>query len=627
MDSKYGAQDIKVMKGLQAVIARPAMYIGDVGIRGLHHIAQEVIDNALDEALMGFCTKIKVILHKDGSLTIEDNGRGIPIDIHPEEKKPALELVMTTLHAGGKFDNKTYKISGGLHGVGVSVTNALSRWLEVKIKRDNNLYHQRYEKGIKVSEIKIIGQSQNTGTSITFMPDDEVFENINFDFNILSKKLKELAYLNAGLKIETSDEVNDVKKEYFYEGGIKAFVQDINKNKTTLFNNPIYFRKEGDTSIEIAMQYNDSYQGSVFSFCNNINTIEGGTHEEGWRTSLTRVINEYIRKNKLTDIRLTGDDVREGLVAIISIKVPDPQFEGQTKTKLGNSYVKGFVSSIVYENLRNFFEENPAIAKTICGKSITSARAREAAKKARELTRRKGALYSGNLPGKLVDCQEKDPSKCELFLVEGDSAAGTGISARDRKVQAILPLKGKILNVEKSRIDKVLRNNEITTIITAIGTGINEEFDIENLRYHKIIILTDADSDGNHISTLLLTFFYRHMRKLIEEGHLYIAQPPLFKVVKNKKVDYIRNESQLNNFMNDNEDKKVLIQRFKGLGEMSSEELEETVMTKENRILKLVTIEDAVDADEIFRILMGDEVEPRREFITKYAKEVKNLDI
>ncbi|MBI2667685.1 DNA topoisomerase (ATP-hydrolyzing) subunit B [Candidatus Woesearchaeota archaeon] len=626
MSKEYSAVDIQVIKGIEAVKRRPSMYIGDTSVRGLHHLVQEAVDNSIDEVLAGFCNKIIIIIHKDGSITIEDNGRGIPVDIHPEEKKPALELVMTTLHAGGKFDHKSYKISGGLHGVGISVTNALSKWLEVRVKRENNIYHQRYEKGIKVSELRIIGKANETGTIIRFLPDNEIFENINFDFEIINKKLKELAYLNAGIHISITDERTDVRKEYFFDGGIISFVKDLNKNKNVL-SEPIYLRKENSIMVEIAMQYNDGYQSSVFSFCNNINTVEGGTHEEGWRTALTRSVNEYIKKNNFGDIKLTGDDVREGLVAIISVKVPDPQFEGQTKTKLGNSNIKGIVSSIVYEHLSNLFEENPAIARSICNKSISAAMAREAARKARELTRRKGILDVGNLPGKLADCQEKDPSKCELFIVEGDSAAGTGIAARDRKFQAILPIRGKILNVEKARIDKVFKNNELATLITAIGTGIKEEFDVNKLRYHKIIILCDADSDGNHISTLLMTFFYRFMPEMIKNGHLYIAQPPLYRVIKNKKSYYIRNDKELDRILDEINRENATVSRFKGLGEMDDDELRETVMSTENRILKKITIEDAITADEMFRVLMGEEVELRREFISNYAKEVRNLDI
>ncbi|MBI2663622.1 DNA topoisomerase (ATP-hydrolyzing) subunit B [Candidatus Woesearchaeota archaeon] len=623
---EYKADSITVLKNLQAVRVRPGMFIGDTSIRGLHHIVQEAVDNSLDEVLAGYCNKIIVIIHKDGSITVEDNGRGIPVDIHPEEKKPAVELIMTTLHAGGKFDHKTYKVSGGLHGVGISVTNALSKWLEVKVKRDNELYFQRYERGDKVNEVKVIGKAEGTGTSIRFLPDNEIFENIEFDFEILNKKLRELAYLNAGLYITITDERTNTRKDYFFDGGITQFVKDLNKNKNIL-SEPIYIRKENGIDVEIAMQYNDSYQSNIFSFCNNINTVEGGTHEEGWRTALTRSINEYIRKNNLGDIKLTGDDVREGLVAVISVKVPDPQFEGQTKTKLGNSNVKGLVSSAVYEYLSNFFEENPNIARSICNKSISAAMAREAARKARELTRRKGALDVGNLPGKLADCQEKDPSKCELFIVEGDSAAGTGIAARERKYQAILPIRGKILNVEKARIDKVFRNNELSTLIIAIGTGIKEEFNVQKLRYHKIVILTDADSDGNHISTLLLTFFYRFMPGLIEGNHLYIAQPPLYRVIKNKKSYYIRNDKELEELLNNIGRENVTVLRFKGLGEMDDDELRDTVMSTDNRVLKRITIDDALVADEMFRVLMGEEVESRREFIANYAKEAKNLDI
>ena len=627
MTSDYNAESIKVLKDLSAVRLRPAMYIGDTGIRGLHHLIWEICDNSVDEALMKFCDKIIVMINIDGSIAISDNGRGIPVDMHPGEKKHAVELVMTMLHAGGKFDHKSYKVSGGLHGVGASVVNALSKWLEVKIKRDGKIYHQRYERGIKKTDLKIIGDTNESGTEVSFMPDDEIFETVIFDSEIIEKRLKELAYLNSGVEINFIDERNNINKFFKFEGGIKSFVLDLNKGKHLLFEQPIYIEKESEAiRVEIALQYNDTYNETVYSFCNNINTIEGGTHLTGFSLALTRAVNDYIRKNKLTDMKLSGSDVREGLVAIISVKIPDPQFEGQTKTKLGNSNVRGLVDSMVYDKLVLFFEENPKIARSIIDKCINAARAREAAKKAKELVRRKSVLDSGSLPGKLADCQSKDPSKSELFLVEGDSAAGTAISARERIFQAILPLRGKVLNVEKARFDKIFKSEQIMNIILALGTSIGEEFDINKLRYHKIIILVDADFDGNHISCLLLTLFYRKARNLIENGHIYVAQPPLFKVIKGKNSYYVRDEASLKEKFKELGD-NIIVQRFKGLGEMDASELRETVMESENRILKRVIIEDAIMADNVFSMLMGEEVEPRREFIMKHAGEVKNLDI
>ncbi|MBI2673608.1 type IIA DNA topoisomerase subunit B, partial [Candidatus Woesearchaeota archaeon] len=564
MAESYNAKSIVVLKGIDSVRQVPAMYIGDTAIKGLHHIVYEAIDNSVDEALGGYCNNIKVILYNDGSVSVEDNGRGIPVDIHPEEKRPAVEVVMTVLHAGGKFDKKTYNVSGGLHGVGISVTNALSTWLEVEVKRDGKIHKQRYEKGIPVTGLEIIGDASETGTKVRFLPDNTIFENIVFDFNILANRLRELAFLNAGLKIEIFDERNSQEQVFHYEGGIRSFVEWVNKNKITLFQDPIHIKKENGVIVEISMQYNDTYNETVYSFCNNINTIEGGTHLTGFQTALTRSINDYIKKNKITELKLSGDDVREGLVAIISVKVPEPQFEGQTKTKLGNSNVKGIVDSIVYESLVNFFEENPAIAKNIVAKCITAYNAREAAKKARELTRRKGVLDSNSLPGKLADCQEKDPTKCELFLVEGDSAAGTGISARNRKYQAILPLRGKILNVEKSRLDKILKNEMISTLIMAIGTGIGDEFNIDKLRYHKIIILADADVDGNHLACLVLTLLYRYMRPLIERGYAYVAQPPLYKLIRGKTMIYAKDDKDLKEKLEKFGEGNNVIQRFKG---------------------------------------------------------------
>src|SRR3989344_334107 len=623
MSAEYGAKNITVLKDLQAVQRRPAMYIGDTAFRGFHHILQEVLDNSIDEALAGFCKNISVTIHKDNSVTVTDDGRGIPTDIHPDEKKSALELVMTVLHAGGKFDKSIYKISGGLHGVGVSVTNALSKFLDAKVYREGKIFHQRFERGKKVCEVEIIGETDKTGTEITFLPDNEIFSVSEFDYDYIKKRLRELAYLNAGLKIFLEDERTEVKEEFKFDGGLKEFVKDLNKGKNIL-SEPIYINKENKLSVEIALQYNDSYNTKLYSFVNNINTVEGGTHEEGFRTALTRVINEYNKKSNISDIKLTGDDVKEGLTCIVSIKVPEPQFEGQTKTKLGNSNVKGLVSSIVYEILSNYFEENPAIAKLICNKIIGAAKAREAARKARDLARRKTYLESGSLPGKLADCSEKDPSKCELFIVEGDSAGGTAKQARNREVQAILPLWGKMLNVEKSRIDKVFKSEKLHPIITVVGAGIGEEFNVDKARYHKIIIMADADVDGAHINCLLLTFFYRYMHGLIDKGYLYIAQAPLYKIKSGKKEVYIYTDEELNSLRNENEN--VEVQRFKGLGEMNSNQLWETTMNPENRILKKITVDDAILADEMFSVLMGEEVEPRRDFIIKHAKEA-NLDI
>ncbi len=627
-ETSYKAESITVLKDLQAVRLRPSMYVGDTNIRGLHHLVYEAIDNAVDEALTGNCNSIKVILHKDNSVTVEDNGRGIPVDIHPKENKSGVEVVLTMLHAGGKFDHKTYKVSGGLHGVGISVTNALSSWLEVTVKRDGKIHKQRYELSKPVTQLEIVGDvnENETGTIIRFLPDATIFQLIEFDFDILAKRLMELAFLNKNLNIEIIDERADKQKTFQYSGGIISFVEYLNKNKNTL-HKPIYFSKEKDsTSVEIAMQYNDSYQETIYSFCNTINTVEHGTHYSGFSTALTRAINDYIKKKKLSEIKLSGDDAKEGLTAVISVRIANPQFEGQTKTKLGNSEVKGLVDSMVYQSLVNFFEENPSTAKTVINKCINAAKAREAARKARELTRRKNALNGSFLPGKLADCQERDPSKSELFIVEGDSAGGSCKSGRNRKYQAILPLKGKILNVEKARLEKIFKNNEIIILITAIGTGVGEEFDINKARYHKIILLCDADTDGNHINVLILTFLYRYMRPLIEAGYVYIAMPPLYKVTKDKQDYYVYNDGELKALL-EKIGGDVPLQRYKGLGEMNPDQLWDTTLNPDNRYLKQVTIEDAVISDEIFSILMGDEVKPRRDFISKYAKEVKNLDI
>ncbi len=624
--TSYTAESIQVLEGLEGVRTRPSMYIGDIGIRGLHHLIFEAVDNGVDEYLAGYCKNLSVTLHKDGSVTIEDDGRGIPVDIHKQFKKSALELVMTKLHAGGKFDKKTYQVSGGLHGVGISVTNALSEWLKVEVMRDGRVYFQEYKKGVPIGELSTNGVAKSTGTRITFYPDNTIFSSIIFDYEIISGKLKELAYLNKGIRINLKDERDGRENNYYFEGGIKSFVEDINKNKTPIHDS-IYFEKiQEKTVIEIAMQYNSEYNERVFSFVNSINTVEHGTHYTGFSTALTRSINDYAKKNKSGDTKLTGEDVKEGLTAIIYVKVPEPQFEGQTKTKLGNSEIKGIVDSIVYDKLTSYFEENPSIARIILSKCLNAAQAREAARKARELTRRKSALESGSLPGKLADCQERDPSKCEVFLVEGDSAAGTAISGRDRKTQAILPLWGKMLNVEKARIDKVYGNDKLQPIILALGCSIGDEFNIAKLRYGRIVIMADADVDGSHICTLLLTFFYRYMRDLIENGHVYIAMPPLYKVVKNKKTFYVYDEREYKKLVEEIGRDGASVQRYKGLGEMNSEQLWETTLDPDNRYMKKVMIEDATLADRMFSILMGEEVEPRREFIMRYAKEAE-LDI
>ncbi|MCX7926894.1 MAG: DNA topoisomerase (ATP-hydrolyzing) subunit B [Candidatus Omnitrophica bacterium] len=797
-DHKYDASAIQVLEGLEAVRRRPAMYIGDTYSRGLHHLVYEVVDNSVDEALAGYCSKIEVVIRSDNSVSVADNGRGIPVDMHKTEKKPAVEVALTTLHAGGKFDHQVYKVSGGLHGVGVSVVNALSEWLEVEVKRDGNIYHQRYERGKTVTKLTIIGKAKTTGTKVTFKPDKEIFKSIEFSFDILAQRLRELAFLNKGLEISLKDERSDKEVVFKFNGGIVQFVEHLNKNKVPLHNKVIYFEKEKEgIQLEVALQYNEGYSESIYSFANNINTIEGGTHVSGFKSALTRAINQYAKaKNLLKDeIAITGDDTREGLTAVISVKIPNPQYEGQTKTKLGNSEVEGLTASTVFDALTSFFEENPSIANKICEKVILASRAREAARKARELTRRKGALDSGGLPGKLADCSERDPQLCELYIVEGDSAGGSAKQGRDRRFQAILPIKGKILNVEKARLDKILSNEEIRTIITALGTGVGEEFDISKLRYHKIILMADADVDGSHIRTLLLTLLYRQMPKLIEEGYVYIAQPPLYKIKRGNREEYIDTEQRMNELLLDlgregtvfinlaqkkeftdnqfaellkilaelekiertlekrgvnfqkylsfkhpktkkmpiyrvkvdgkdhflysdeeladlakkqgrdeieqdileifeasdieqmagklekmgieintyvcekdeakldkiKEDKKkkslfriiieqkeekdfcclkevlsfikenamrgMHIQRYKGLGEMNPQQLWETTMDPEKRTILKVTLEDAVEADEMFTILMGDQVEPRRKFIEDYAHQVKNLDV
>jgi DNA gyrase subunit B len=629
----YDESQIQVLEGLEAVRKRPGMYIGSTSSRGLHHLVWEVVDNSIDEALAGYCTRIEVIIHKDNSVTVIDNGRGIPVGENTKLKKSTLEVVLTVLHAGGKFGGEGYKVSGGLHGVGVSVVNALSELLVVQVQREGHIYQQEYRRGAPQYDIKIIGETEETGTKITFLPDSEIFtETTEYEYDILQSRLRELAFLNKGIEINLTDERTDVSNTFFAEGGIASFVEYLNRNREVVHQPPIYVEASRDNiQVEIAIQYNDSYTENIYSFANNINTHEGGTHESGFKSALTRILNDYARKTnslKENDANLSGDDVREGLAAIISVKISEPQFEGQTKTKLGNSEVRGIVESLFGEKLQEFLEENPAISRKILEKGIQAARAREAARKARELTRRKSVLEVSSLPGKLADCSSKDASISEVYIVEGDSAGGSAKQGRDRHFQAILPLRGKILNVEKARLDKILSNTEIRAIITALGTGISDEFDITKARYHKIIIMTDADVDGAHIRTLILTFFYRYMKKLIEVGYIYIAQPPLFKLERNKVIRYAYNEKQKDAIMEEfGEGSKVNTQRYKGLGEMNPDQLWETTMDPDSRTLLQVTIEDAMEADAIFDTLMGDNVEPRRDFIQEHAKYVKNLDI
>lgn len=635
MDKKneYDENKIEVLEGIEHVRLRPGMYIGSTDSRGLHHLVYEVVDNSIDEALAGYCQNITVIIHQDNSVTVEDDGRGIPVKIQPKVGKSAMEVALTMLHAGGKFHNSGYKVSGGLHGVGVSVVNALSSWMEVEVKRDGGIFYQRYERGKAVTDVIRKGDTDKTGTKITFMPDDEIFEEINFSYDILTQRLREQAFLTRGIKIELIDERTGKTNVFHYEGGIVSFVKYLNRTKEVLHEEPIYMRAvRDDIEVEVALQYNNSYIETVLSFANNINTQEGGTHLIGFRTALTRTMNDYMRKTNMLkeqDTNLSGEDVREGLTAVISVKLPNPQFEGQTKTKLGNSEVRSLVDSIVGEGMSQFLEENPSIAKIIAEKALGAARAREAARKARELTRRKSALEHTALPGKLADCRERDPRLCELYIVEGDSAGGSAKQGRDPNTQAILPLRGKILNVEKARLDKILNNEEIRAMITALGTGIGDEFDIEKLRYHKVILMADADVDGAHIRTLLLTFFYRYMQPLIEEGKVYIAQPPLYRVVLGKKDYYAFDDYELSKILESLGDARgrAEIKRFKGLGEMTAEQLWDTTMNPEKRTILKVTLEDAVEADEIFTILMGDRVEPRRQFIFEHAAEVQNLDI
>ena len=635
IEHTYDESQIQVLEGLEAVRKRPGMYIGSTGQKGLHHLVWEIVDNSVDEALAGYCTEIGVSIEKDNSITVIDNGRGIPVGIHEKMGRPAVEVIMTVLHAGGKFGGGGYKVSGGLHGVGASVVNALSEELEVFVYREGKIYYQKYQRGVPCTDLQVIGETDRTGTTVHFKPDPEIFtETTEYDYDILANRLRELAFLNRGIKITIEDKRSDngKKNEYYYEGGIKSYVEHLNRTREVLHEEPIHVVGERDgIYVEIALQYNDSYTSNIYSFANNIHTHEGGTHESGFKTALTRIINDYARKQNImkeNDSNLTGEDVREGLTAIVSVKHPAPQFEGQTKTKLGNSDARAVTDSLFSEQFETFLLENPTVARKIVEKGMMAARARLAAKKARELTRRKSALEISNLPGKLADCSSKDPSISELYVVEGDSAGGSAKQGRDRHFQAILPLRGKIINVEKARLDKILSNNEVRAIITALGTGIGEDFDITKARYHKIIIMTDADVDGAHIRTLLLTFFYRYMRELIEKGYVYIAQPPLYKIQKGKHVEYAYNDRQLEAILSQlPENPKPNIQRYKGLGEMNPEQLWETTMNPETRTLLQVSLEDAIEADETFEILMGDKVEPRRQFIEENAKYVKNLDI
>lgn len=632
VQGSYDSSSIQVLEGLEAVRKRPGMYIGTTSSRGLHHLVWEIVDNAIDEALAGYCTHIEVTIGKDNSITVKDDGRGIPVDIHPKTGKSTVETVYTVLHAGGKFGGGGYKVSGGLHGVGASVVNALSEECDVTVTRDGEVWRQTYSRGNVTSELVKIGTNNESGTTVHFKPDATIFEDTVYDFDTLSQRLRELAFLNKGINITLVDERNDVSESYHYEGGIKSFVSYLNRNKESLHEEPVYVEgiKDG-ISVEVALQYHDGYNENIFTFANNIDTVEGGTHLVGFKTALTRVINDYAKKFghlKESDKNLSGDDIREGLTAVVSVKISEPQFEGQTKTKLGNTEVRGVVESIAGEGIAIFLEENPAVGKIIVEKALLASRARDAARKARELTR-KSVLERNSLPGKLADCSSKNPKECEIYIVEGDSAGGSAKQGRDRSFQAILPLRGKIMNVEKQRLDKILGSDTIRSLVTAIGAGIGPEFDIEKIRYNRIIIMTDADVDGAHIRTLLLTFFYRYMRELVEKGHVYIAQPPLYKISKGKKEQYAYSDKESEIILEEfgGKDSSVNIQRYKGLGEMNATQLWDTTMDPETRILLRADIEDAILADEVFTILMGDKVEPRREFIQKNAKKVSNLDI
>ncbi|AGB40045.1 DNA gyrase, B subunit [Halobacteroides halobius DSM 5150] len=628
----YDADQIQVLEGLEAVRKRPGMYIGSTEKKGLHHLVYEVIDNSIDEALAGYCDEVEIKIEPGEIITVRDNGRGIPVASHAKLDRPAVEVVMTVLHAGGKFEGEGYKVSGGLHGVGVSVVNALSEWLEVRVHRNGKIYYQKYHRGVPDNDLEVIGNTEETGTEIRFKADEEIFESVRYNYDTLSQRFKELAYLNKEVKIKILDEREDlIEDEFKYDGGIISFVEEINEHNTPIHEDVIFFEEQIDnTEVEVAIQYNTDYADKIFTFANNINTHEGGTHLSGFKSALTRTINDYARQNdflKDDDNNLSGDDIREGIVAIINVRLTDPQFEGQTKTKLGNSEIRGMVDSIVSKGLSTILSENPKLGKQIVKKSIAAAQARKAAKKARELTKRKNALVSTALPGKLADCSSRNAEESEIYIVEGDSAGGSAKQGRDREFQAILPLKGKILNVEKARLDRVLSNKEIKSLITALGTGIADEFDMNNLRYRKIIIMTDADVDGAHIRTLLLTFFYRYMRPLLEEGLVYIAQPPLYKVKKGRREEYVYKDRQLQDLLEEIGKKRTSIQRYKGLGEMNPIQLWKTTMDPENRTLLQVQISDEVIADDVFTKLMGDKVKPRREFIQRHAKEVQNLDV
>ncbi len=632
-NARYDASAIQVLEGLEAVRRRPGMYIGSTDVRGLHHLVYEIVDNSVDEALAGFCDRIEVTIHADSSVRVRDNGRGIPVDVHPKVGKSALEVIMTTLHAGGKFGGGGYKVSGGLHGVGASVVNALSEWLEVTVRRDGKIYRQRYERGVPVTPVEVIGETdvEDHGTETVFLPDRQIFRTLDYQTDVLLQRFREVAYLTSGLTIHFLDERTDTEMTFYFEGGIISFVRHLNKMKEILQPQPFYVKREVNGCIvEVAIQYTDSFAESTHSFANNINTIDGGTHVTGFKAALTRAINEYARRHGLlkeNDPNLSGEDVREGLTAIISVMLPEPQFEGQTKAKLGNAEVAGIVQSVVYESFTSYLEENPSIARRIIEKCLTAARAREAARKARELVQRKGALDTFSLPGKLADCTERDPAKAELYIVEGDSAGGSAKQGRDRRFQAVLPLRGKILNVEKARLDRMLHNEEIRALITALGTGIGDQYDRSKLRYHRIILMTDADVDGAHIRTLLLTFFFRYLEGLIVDGHLYIAQPPLYRLQSGKEVYYVYSDEERDAILNRGDGKTWDVQRYKGLGEMNPEQLWETTMDPARRTLLQVTIEDAVKADETFNMLMGSAVPPRKRFIQAHAREVRNLDI
>lgn len=632
-NERYDENQIQVLEGLEAVRKRPGMYIGSTSIRGLHHLVYEIVDNSIDEALAGFCRNIEVTIHEDNSITVSDDGRGMPVGIHPKMQIPTVEVIMTVLHAGGKFGGGGYKVSGGLHGVGASVVNALSSLCEVTVKREGAIWRQSFSRGKSTTTLEKVGETDDHGTTIHFVADDEIFETTEFEYETLAQRLRELAFLNKGINIKIKDERDGKHNEFHYEGGIKSFVEYLNRNKGKIHNEPVYIEGLRDTTtVEIAFQYNDTYNENLFSFANNIDTAEGGTHLVGFKTALTRVLNDYAKKFgflKENDKNLSGEDVREGLTAVISVKLTEPQFEGQTKTKLGNSEVRGIVESIMGDVVSAFLEENPGVGKAIIDKGLNAARAREAAKKARELTRRKSVLESTSLPGKLADCSSKDPSECEIYIVEGDSAGGSAKQGRDRRFQAILPLRGKIMNIEKQRLDKILASDSIRSMITAFGAGVGKDFDVTKIRYNKIIIMTDADVDGAHIRTLLLTFFYRYMRELVDKGHVFIAQPPLYKLKKGKVEKYTYSDKELEEVLTElgGKDSNTDIQRYKGLGEMNPEQLWSTTMDPAQRTLLKVTVEDAMAADEIFTILMGDKVEPRREFIQDNANQVSNLDI